>query len=80
MSKKEWKMGQIFVAFSEYRNFIKNFTMRRATILQWVIISVAKEVLTRAYLSTYQQTEINNFQGYFVTKANSTITSFVVRV
>ena len=46
MSKKEWKMGQIFVAFSEYRNFIKNFTMRRATILQWVIISVAKEVLT----------------------------------
>ena len=53
MSKKEWKMGQIFVAFSEYLNFIKNFTMRRATILQWVIISVAKEVLTRAYLSTY---------------------------
>ena len=46
-------MDQIFVAFSEYRNFIKNFTMRRATILQWIIISVAKEVLTRAYLSIH---------------------------
>ena len=23
MSKKEWKMGQIFMAFSEYRNFNK---------------------------------------------------------
>ena len=22
MSKKEWKMGQIFIAFSEYLNFI----------------------------------------------------------
>ena len=29
--------------------------MRRATILQWVIISVAKEVLARAYLSISKQ-------------------------